>query len=117
MKHVTAAETSVSHDSFPGAYFWVIIQPKVLTKLEFCANPSFPPFAACKSRSDGMSAVQVTTPLWCLGISPCLDQGPETYFRFSGKHLVALVIPPLSAGVVCQVLPTSDEDFIAVGCC
>lgn len=56
VEYVTPAEMSVSHDFFPGTYFWVIIQQKVLTKLEFCVNLLFPPFTACISYSDRMSS-------------------------------------------------------------
>lgn len=45
--HTEIAEMSVSHDFLPGTYFWVIIQQKVLTKLEFCVNLLFPPSTAC----------------------------------------------------------------------
>lgn len=53
--HTEIAEMSVSHDFLPGTYFWVIIQQKVLTKLEFCVNLLFP-LPQPVSYSDGISS-------------------------------------------------------------
>lgn len=77
---------SVSHDFFPGTYFWVIIQQKVLTKLEFGVNPLFPPLIACISCSDGKSVYVDSNSSVLCGKSLCAEnQGTETYFRFSRK--------------------------------
>lgn len=110
-KYVTPAEISVSHDFFPGTYFWVIIQQKVLTKLEFCVNPLFPPLTALYPILIECQAVQVTAPLWGLGsLSVHRTKEPKSVSDFLENTWCHWGLPVWLLMFSASCLSTTDED-------